>query len=80
MKVARAFLSGMTSAYELSPTEKEYKAHFVSLSKSRTINLNIDSNINNSWVTIASCQKIAFDEIIHKNNEILANYEFSTTR
>ena len=80
MRFAKTFLSGMSSAYEVSPVEKRHKAHFVTAAECHVINLNIDSNINNSWKVIASYQKKAFDEICHNNHENLITYEYSTTR
>ena len=80
MRAVRAFLTGMASAYEVLPIEKTHKAHFITIAESRVINLNIDSNINKSWISVASNQKKSFDEICQKHHEKLISYEFSSTR
>lgn len=79
MKATKAFLSGMSSAYEVSPIEKKHKAHFITVAESHVVNLNIDNNINNSWKVIASCQKKAFNEVCHNKHEYLKTYECVTT-
>ncbi|MCL6243824.1 hypothetical protein M5F04_04455 [Acinetobacter sp. ANC 7200] len=79
MRATKAFLSGMSSAYEVSPIEKTHKAHFITVAESHVVSLNIDSNVNNSWKVIASCQKKAFNEICNNKHEYLTTYECTTT-
>ncbi len=80
MRFASAFLSGMRSAYEVLPTETRHKAHFVKTAKAVVINLNVDTNINNSWEVIASCQKRSFNEVCHNHYETLKDYECIPTK
>lgn len=75
-----AFLDGMRSTFDLAPEQKIHKANFIKLAEAEVVNLDIDSNINDSWKVIASCQNRAFNEICHNHHEDLEAYECITTR
>lgn len=68
MRLANAFLSGMRSAYEISPKEDKYTAHFVTVAEAKVINLHTESDLAASWKEIAYCQKNAFNKISKKSD------------
>ncbi|ENR2986027.1 hypothetical protein OW684_11370 [Acinetobacter baumannii] len=57
------FISGMRSAFDILPDQSTYQANFIKNAKVKDIDFHALSDINESWMSIATCQKNAFKKL-----------------
>lgn len=69
MSLAKVFLLGMRSAYEMSPEETKHTAHFITPATVEVVRLGATLDMTSSWKTIADTQTSAFNQLCQNPND-----------